>query len=315
MEKNMKNVLITGGAGFVGSSLAKSLENDGHKITIIDNLSTGNLDNIKDLKSKFLKLDVADRNNISIIEKEIEKSDIVYHFAASIGVKLIQEHPKDTFKNSTRINDNVFPLFEKYNKKVIFSSTSEVYGETKSKKGSCEDDVLKILPIQKPRGSYACAKLFSEFMIKSYNFPAVIIRFFNVVGPTQTSEYGHVIPRFIKQAKNNEPLTLYNDGKMIRSFCDIRDAVEMLKILLDDVHNEKVYNIGNDKNICNMRELAETVVKLCNSSSKINLIPFDEAFKGDFADIFVRYPNTDKIQKFYKCKYDLKNIISNIIGN
>jgi UDP-glucose 4-epimerase len=307
--------MITGGSGFVGSSLSKKLIDEGHEVLVIDNFYTGRKENLKDLNIEVVELDLSEKSSIPIIDKLLENIDVCYHFAASIGVKLVQEKPKETFRNSTRINDNIFPLFEKHNTKVIFSSTSEVYGETLSESGSSEEDHLEIHPVQKPRGSYACSKLFSEFMLSSYTFPSVIIRFFNIVGPQQVGDYGHVLPKFINQAKNNEPLTVYGEGCQIRSYCDIRDAVEMLNILLDDEHNGEIYNIGNDYNVFSVKSLAENVINVIGSNSKIEYTPLSEAFSEKFEEIYVRFPNTSKINKYYKCKYSLINIITNIKEN
>jgi UDP-glucose 4-epimerase len=308
-------VLITGGAGFVGSSLARELLYDGHEVFIIDNFSTGRDFNIEGINKEYVfDLDLTDAKSIPTVEHILEYVDICYHFAASIGVKLVQEKPKETFLNSTKINDNLFPLFEKFKTKVIFSSTSEVYGETKNKDGSKETDHLEIHPVQKPRGSYACSKLFSEFMLRSYNFQSVIVRFFNIVGPTQVPDYGHVLPRFIECAVNNMTVPVYGSGRQVRSFCDIRDAIQMLKLLiLDfDLHNGEIYNIGNDSNVCDIGDLAKEVVQVTGSNSFIEHIGFEEALGKNFEEIYVRYPNTDKIKKYYQCKYTLKDIIKNI---
>jgi UDP-glucose 4-epimerase len=295
-------ILITGGAGFVGSSLAKSLIEDGHKVSIMDNLSTGNESNLDDIicDVSFIDIDLSDNNNIDVIDSWVGQSDIIFHLAASIGVQLIQSQPSATLHNSLNINNILFPLFERHQSKVIYSSTSEVYGETMKLDGSSETDCLKIMSPDKPRGSYACSKLLSEFLIKSYTFPNVIVRFFNVVGPTQVPDYGHVLPRFIKQLRDGEPLLVNGSGWQMRSFCDIRDAVEMLKLMLSDDHNGEIYNIGNDLNKCTMNELATLV------GGEVEHVPLD------FEDIHTRFPNTDKIKQYYTCKYTLEDIIENV---
>jgi UDP-glucose 4-epimerase len=312
IEGVILRVIITGGAGFVGSALAISLIKDGHEVLIIDNFMTGRPANLINVDAPLMHLDLSDSDCVPVMDDLIAATDVVYHLAASIGVKLVQQKPKETFRNSTRINDNLFPLFEKHNVKVIFSSTSEVYGETKNTDGSKEDDHLEIHPVQKPRGSYACSKLFSEFMIRSYDFPSVIIRFFNVVGPAQVEDYGHVLPRFINCAVQNEDIPIYGDGEQIRSYCDIRDAVEMLKLLLDDQHNGEIYNIGSDENVSNLKGLAQTVLDVTQSKSKATFIPLKKALGENFEEIYSRYPNTDKIKKHYVCKYNLHDIIKNI---
>ena len=306
-------ILITGGAGFNGSCLAKSLLEDGHEIFIIDNFNTSKQSNISDIINRinFLELNL-DNNDTCEAEKIISEMDVIYHFASSIGVKLIQEKPTISLHNSMNINNHLLPLFELYQKKVIFSSTSEVYGETKNRDGSRETDNLEIYPSQKPRGSYACSKLMTEFLIRSYTFPNTIVRFFNIVGPTQLPDYGHVLPRFIDKIINKEDLVVYGDGKQIRSFCDIRDAVEMLKLLINDVHNNEIYNIGNDKNICTINELADACIDILKSKSNIKHITFEEALGKQFEEIFIRYPNTNKIKQYYTCKYDLNDIIRNL---
>ena len=308
-------VLITGGAGFVGSSLAKELLQDGYEVFIIDNFSTGRDFNIAGINKEYVfDLDLSDPSTIPIVDHILEYVDVCYHFAASIGVKLIQQKPKETFLNSTKINDNIFPLFEKHNTHVIFSSTSEVYGETKSHDGSKETDHLEIHPVQKPRGSYACSKLFSEFSLLAHNFPSTIVRFFNIVGPTQVPDYGHVLPRFIECAVAGVTIPVYGNGKQVRSYCDIRDAVQMLKLFLIDLdlHTGEVYNIGNDNNVETVEGLAKEVIKVTGSLSLIEMVPLKEALGEQFEEIYVRFPNTDKIKKFYTCKYSLQEIIKNI---
>mgnify|MGYP001201335128 CR=1 FL=1 len=307
-------ILITGGAGFIGSALAKELINKNHDVTIVDNFFTGNINNldhtIKNIT--FRNIDLSDETNIQELDNLLSNIDVVYHFAASIGVKLVYEKPAETLQNSFKINNNLFPIFEKHQVKVIFSSTSEIYGETINEDGSKETDILKIFSPGKPRGSYACAKLMSEFLLKSYTFPNIIVRFFNVVGPGQVGDYGHVLPRFINAAVNNKSLEIYGDGSQIRSYCDIRDAVQMLILLLNHDHNNEIYNIGNDNNILSLNELAATILTIIDSISDVKHISFEDAYNSSFEEIYKRFPNTDKIKKYYKCKYSTDDIIRNI---
>lgn len=312
--KNGLNILITGGVGFIGSNLALKLYNDGHNIIIIDNMSTANKQTLDLFPSdiKVILLDLGDRNNQQQIETILSQIDVCYHFAAAIGVKLIQENPSSTLHNSLNINNLLFPLFEKYQIRVIYSSTSEVYGETEKITGSSEEDNLSILPSHKPRGSYACSKLMSEFLIRSYTFPSTIIRFFNVVGRGQVSTYGHVLPKFIECAKENKDIPVYGKGYQVRSFCDIRDAIEMLSMIKEKEFINQLYNIGNDSNRYTINELAEQVKDILHSESNIIHIPFDKAFTTPFEEIYIRYPDTTKIKKYYSCKYSLKDIINSL---
>ena len=307
-------ILITGGTGFVGSNLAKELINQNHKLTVVDNFFTSDAKNISEFINKvnFIKLDLSDESCIEKMDNLLQDIDVCYHLAASVGVKLITENSESSLQNSFKINNNLFPLFEKHQTKVIFSSTSEIYGETTKESGSEETDVLKILAPGKPRGSYACSKLMSEFLIKSYTFPSVIIRFFNIVGKGQVSNYGHVLPKFIECAKENKPLPIYGDGQQIRSYCDIRDAVQMLILLLDEKHNGQIYNIGNDKNKFTVFELAQNVIKTLESKSDVMIIPFEQALGKQFEEIYIRFPNTNKIKQYYECKYTLTDIIESL---
>ena len=302
-------ILVTGGAGFIGSNLVPELEKE-HEVHVIDNLSTGNRNNLHP-KTYFYDMDLSNLSEINqdILEKLLRKCDVVYHLAASIGVKLIDEDPDKALQNSFNIDNTLFPLFQKYNNKVIFASTSEVYGLNQ---GCKEDDILKILPIDDKRGGYACAKLMSEFLLRSYSFPSTIVRFFNVVGNGQVGTYGHVLPRFIQQAKLDEPLTIYGQGLQTRSFCDVRDAVEMLKLLIDSEHDGEVYNIGNSDNVCCVRFLATEVVRIIESDSEIEHYDFNSVYKNIKSDIEHREPNTSKMDKYYKAQYSIQDIIESL---
>jgi len=301
------NILITGGAGFIGKHLTRKFLND--KVTTIDNFSTSQT-NIA-LCSEHYNMDLSNpsEQNIKDLHKILANTDLVYHMAGSVGVKYIDQNPSSTLHNSFQINNVLFPLFEKYQNKVVYASTSEVYGENENAK---ETDTLQIGSPDTARWSYACAKLMSEFLIKSYTFPSVIVRFFNVVGPGQLSNFGMVLPNFIKNIKEEKDLVVYGDGSQKRSFCHILDAVEMLSILgLNDIHNGEIYNIGNNINYISIEELAYKVLNTTNSNVNIIKKDYLEDFNEE-AEIYVKRPNTDKINKYYVAKKSLETIITDI---
>jgi len=295
------NVLITGGAGFIGWNLYNHLrENKNIKdIYLVDNYSTSNISTEK--QKVINKLDISKYSEE--LENIIKEVDVIYHLAGSVGVKKIDSEYHSALMNSLNINNVIFPLCEKYQTKVIYASTSEVYGECDNAK---ETDNLTISSPEFGRGSYSCAKLMSEFIIKSYTFPSTIVRFFNVVGKGQVPDYGMVIPNFIKRAKNNEDLIIHNNGSQVRSYCDIRDAVIMLEMLLDNKHNNEIYNIGNADNIMSVRSLANMIVNNTKSNSMLVFKDTKKIFSKEFFDI-------NKFNKYYKAKYTLTEIIKELI--
>lgn len=305
------NILITGGLGFIGTNLVTHLlKNPDNHITLIDDLSTSVRENPVGWDNNRIDIHIMDlgeekTENFMKLRKILAETDVCYHLAGSVGVKYIDKDPSGTLQNSFNINNVLFPLFEEFKTKVVYASTSEVYGNTKEAK---ETDTLSIGSPDTMRWGYACAKLMSEFLLKSYTFPSVIVRFFNVTGKTQQSEHGMVLPNFIKNAKNKEPLIIYGDGNQYRTFCDIRDAVEMLELLgTDDIHNGEIYNIGNSNNLYTINELAARV--LIQYEGSVEYRKYEQDFSKDFGEIYERRPNTDKINKYYQCKYTLNDII------
>ncbi len=302
------NILITGGAGFIGLNLYKQLKERGHEVTIIDNYSTSNKIDAVTNKDVY-KLDLSNEKKLPLIDMLVKSADIVYHFASSIGVAYIDKNPSSTLQNSFSINNILFPLFEKYQPKVIYASTSEVYG-SKSTPAKETDDLVIGCPTT-ARWGYACSKLMSEFLIKSYTFNYTIVRFFNVTGKGQLPNYGMVMPKFVNAAMKNEDITIYGDGQQIRSFCDIRDAVNVLERLLTEQEDE-ILNIGA-LNITTIMSLAHQVIQETNSSSKIILKPFEDEFKNS-KDIDFRIPDLSKQREFYKTQYDIADIIRSMKG-
>jgi len=294
-------VLITGGSGFIGYNLYNHLKNK-HNVTIVDNFSTSVL------REDTINLDISKYS--TELEELVKCTDVIYHFAGSVGVKKIDSEFHDTLMNTLNINSTLFVLCSEYNKKVIYASTSEVYGNCKDAK---ETDFCKIASPDFGRGSYSCAKLMSEYLLKSYDFPSVICRFFGIVGKGQLPDYGMVLPNFIKNAKEGKDLLLYGDGQQSRCFCSIDDAIKMLELLLDDVHNGEIYNIGNSETDIKIIDLAKKVIQITQSTSEIVFKNPNEIFSKDFFEIDYRSPCTEKFDKYYKARYNIDDIIKSTI--
>lgn len=321
-----KNIIVTGAAGFVGSNLIKELvkREPDIKILAIDNMSTGEYSNLAGIDPKNLTVvncDLSDEesvyNTMSMIN--FSKYTLCYHFAASIGVKEIHDNPARSLKNSMNITNNLIGIFEKNDIKVIYSSTSETYGESEVG-GSTEEDNLSILPTRSVRATYAASKLFTEHLLRSYDFDCCIVRFFNVVGSDQKPNYGHVIPNFIKNAKAGEPLIVHDEGESVRSYCYIDDAVNMLCALaFIDVDYDPVYNIGVSANVIESGDLADMIINTLDSDSIIEYKEFKEIYpNGD--QIEIRFPVCTLIDDLmhklcmYKKPLDMQQIIDKIIG-
>jgi len=288
-----------GGAGFIGTHLAKKLIEEGEEVTIVDSLSTSKL---PDYEVNFIEGDIQSME----LNELFSSTDIIYYLAGSVGVEYIDKNPSSTLFNNISLMNKLVPLFEKHQKKVIFSSTSEVYGEGPFS----EDNNLSIGPPSQLRWGYACAKLMTEFMIKASTFPSVIIRFFNVVGPGQSAEYGMVLPRFIEAAKTGSNLIVYGDGKQVRSFCHIKDAVKAILLLREE---EGIFNIGNSTPT-SIGELANAVLRLVKTTSVVQHVPYERDFSNQHGDIYKRIPNISKIRDLgYNTEYDLNNIIEDMI--
>lgn len=312
-------LLITGGAGFIGSHLAEELLNQDHQIYIIDDLSTGSIENIEHLKeNKSFHYYIDTVKNESLLAELIDKCDSIYHLAASVGVKLIVKNPIYTIENNISGTDIVLRLANKKQKKVIIASSSEVYGKN-SNSPYREDYNLVLGPTTKSRWSYACSKAIDEFLALAYykenKLPIVIVRFFNTVGPRQTGRYGMVIPTFIKQALLGRPITVFGDGKQIRCFTYVKDAVKgVIDLAVHPNAVGGVFNIGNNEEI-SIENLAKFVKKLTGSDSEIIYIPYDDAYEEGFEDMRKRVPDISKIQKLigYNPTMNIENIIKSVI--
>ena len=293
--------LITGGAGFIGSHLAEALLRKGEEVIVIDDLSTGKMANIEHLKSEERFKYVIDTiMNKSLMAQLVDASDIVFHLAASVGVRLIIESPIKTIETNINGTEIVLRLASKKHTKVILASTSEVYGKSDKIPFSENDDLL-MGPTYKNRWIYGCSKALDEFLALAYykerQLPVVIVRLFNVVGPRQTGRYGMVLPTFIGQALNGEPITVYGDGKQSRTFAWVGDAVEaIIKLGHCSQAIGEIFNIGS-KEETTIRDLAKLVRRLTKSGSEIVYVPYDEAYNEGFEDLRRRVPDISKLER------------------
>ncbi len=292
-------ILITGGAGFIGSHLAEALLEQGDEVFIVDDLSTGSVGNIEHLQghSRFHHYFDSVLNR-QVMAELIDRTDTVFHLAAAVGVKLIVESPVRTIETNVKGTEVVLELASKKNKKVMLASTSEVYGKS-TRIPFSEDDDLVLGPPTKGRWSYACSKALDEFLALAYwkeqQCPTVIARLFNTVGPRQTGQYGMVIPRFVSQALAHEPITVFGSGGQTRCFGWVKDVVRAL--ILISKHPEavgQIFNIGSSHEV-SIAELAQLIKKLTGSSSDIRFVPYDQAYEAGFEDMERRVPSIEKI--------------------
>ena len=311
-------VLITGGAGFIGSHLTRALLAAGHSVTVIDDLSTGSLDNIAPFQDdphyRFVKGDILVAEDLETL---VAESDTVFHLAAAVGVELVVHDPVRTILTNVQGTERVLTAATKHNKRVILASTSEVYGKSAKPLFSETDDLL-IGPSTHSRWSYACSKLMDEFLLMAYfrdrGLRGTVVRFFNTVGPGQTGRYGMVIPRFVAAALAGEPLKVFGTGEQTRCFCHVADVVHALMLLMDDPGSfGGIYNIGSTEKVT-IRQLAEFVIRELNSSSKIDVIPYDQAYANGFEDMLHRAPDCSKLHTLtgWKAEIPLKQIIADV---
>jgi UDP-glucose 4-epimerase len=311
--------LITGGAGFIGSHLAERLLQGGHEVGIIDNLSTGSIENISHLKSASGFSYVIDTiDNEWLLAEWIDRSDVVFHLAAAVGVRLIVERPVHTIETNVHGTEIVLKHANKKKKLVVLASTSEVYGKSTAVPFR-EGAELVLGATVKHRWAYACSKLLDEFLALAYwkerKLPVVIARLFNTVGPRQTGQYGMVLPTFVRQALGGQPITVFGDGRQSRSFTYVGDVVDALIGLTNEPKAVgEVFNIGNTSEVT-IAELAERVKTLTESDSAIQLVPYDQAYEAGFEDMPRRVPDISKIQALigFQPKLELDDIIRGVI--
>lgn len=311
-------ILITGGAGFVGSHLADKLIGEGHTITVIDDLSTGKYSNVEHLEgNKNFRLIIDTVLDEKLMEDLVRETDRVYHMASAVGVRLIMEQPVKTIETIFHGTDVILKFCSRYRKPVLIPSTSEVYGKGASVPFK-EDDDLLTGATDKHRWAYACAKTLDEFLAlahwKETRLPVVVVRLFNTVGPRQTGQYGMVVPRFVHAAIKNEPIEVHGDGSQSRCFGHVSDVVEGLSKLLDSpACLGQVINLGNNEETT-ITQLAERAIKLTKSSSSLKYIPYSEAYGEGFEDMRRRVPSLEKAEKLigYKPTRTLDDIINDV---
>jgi UDP-glucose 4-epimerase len=312
-------VLITGGAGFIGSHLSDAYLQRGDEVFVLDDLSTGTIENIRHLKENpRFHYTIESVHNHPVAAELVDQCDVIFHLAAAVGVRLIVESPVRTIETNVHGTEVVLSLANKKKKKVLIASTSEVYGLS-TEVPFREDGNLVLGATTKGRWSYACSKAIDEFLAHAYwrekKLPTIIARLFNTVGPRQTGQYGMVIPSFVKQALSGRPITVYGDGKQSRCFCYVGDVVGALMKLMDhpDAVGE-VFNIGSSLEIT-ILDLARRVKELTHSDSEIVLVPYDEAYEEGFEDMPRRVPDTSKVTRLvgFRPEKSLDDILQSVI--
>jgi len=310
---------ITGGAGFIGSHLSEALLDAGHEVLILDNLSTGSIDNIAHLKGRpGFEYFIDSVNNEPLLAELIDRSDVVFHFAAAVGVKLIVEQPVHTIETNVHGTEVVLKHANKKKKLVVIASTSEVYGKSNAVPFH-EDADLVLGATPKHRWAYACSKAIDEFLALAYwkerKLPVIIVRLFNTVGPRQTGQYGMVLPTFVRQALTGQPITVFGDGTQSRSFTYVADVVDALvKLAQEPRAVGEVFNVGNTEEVT-IVDLAERVKRAAGSASPVQFVPYDEAYEAGFEDMPRRVPDISKVRNLigYEPRLALDEIVCRVV--
>ncbi|NOD86270.1 MULTISPECIES: NAD(P)-dependent oxidoreductase [unclassified Ruegeria] len=313
-------ILITGGAGFIGSHLAERLIGNGHEVTVLDDLSTGSLQNLSSVQDhsafRFVEGSVLDA---TLVEELVGAADAVFHMAAAVGVKLIMDQPSQSIATNVDGTQNVLRAALRHKPLVFIASSSEVYGKA-SKFPFNEDDDLTIGATSILRWSYACAKTLDEFMALAYarevDLPVIVLRFFNTTGPRQTGRYGMVVPNFIEAALAGQPIQVHGTGEQSRCFSHVADVIEALVRLLDVPEARgQVFNIGGEQEVT-IRGLAEKVIAMTGSTSEIRLVPYEEVYPEGFEDMARRLPDVSKLRRFtgFSPARTLDDIIADIMA-
>ncbi len=316
----MNNALVTGGAGFIGSHLAETLLHSGYAVQIIDDLSTGSVENISHLKhhSRFSYVFDTVMNRPVQLEL-IRQADVVFHLAAAVGVNLIVDDPVKTIETNIKTTELVLEYCARESKPVLLTSTSEVYGKSAQPKFNEGDDMV-LGPTSNSRWCYAASKIIDEFLAQAYfkdkGLPVVVVRLFNTIGPRQTGRYGMVVPRLVKQALSGEPITVYGDGQQTRSFGWVGDVADaMIRLIGHPQAYGQVFNVGHSDEIP-ILQLAQMIKEKTQSSSPIEFVPYDHAYGTGFEDIPRRLPDLKKIQQLigYQPSLDLPAMLDRIIA-
>ena len=313
--------LITGGAGFIGSHLAEALLGRGEEVFVLDDLSTGSVENVRHLKThERFHCSFDSITNKNLLAELVDESDVVFHLAAAVGVRLIVESPVRTLETNVFGTQLVLDTASKKKKLVLIASTSEVYGKS-DKVPFHEDADLVLGPTTKGRWSYAASKALDEFLALSYwkerRQPVVVVRLFNTVGPRQTGRYGMVLPNFVRQALEGTPLTVFGTGRQSRCFCDVRDTVEaILRLVAQERAVGEVVNIGNDEEI-SIEGLAQFVKQRTKSESPVTYIPYDQAYEPGFEDMLRRVPSLQKLQFLtgFRPETPLSEIVDRVVAH
>lgn len=314
-------VLITGGAGFIGSHLAERLLKDGNRVVVVDNLSTGSIENVEsfinETEFKFVEGDICDAE---LMEMLVERSETVYHLAAAVGVKLIADRPVHTIETNISGTEVVLDAVNKFNKSVFIASSSEIYGKNEAVPFREEADIV-LGNTGVPRWSYACSKAIDEFLAlafhQQYKLRVVIGRFFNTVGPRQTGQYGMVVPRFVQWALKGEPVSIYGTGQQMRCFCYVEDVVEAVIGLMNcEQAAGNVYNIGSTEEI-SIECLADKITEMTGSKSTKEFVAYEEAYGMPMDDMMRRVPSLERIKKAigWEPKTSLAEMLETIIQN
>ena len=313
--------LITGGAGFIGSHLAEALLDRGWQVHVLDDLSTGSLENVQHLVGRpGFTLTAGSALDRAIVAPLVATADVVFHLAAAVGVRLVMEQPVRTIETNIKTTETVLALAAERGSRVLLASTSEVYGKLDGHKFSESDDVV-LGPTSRSRWCYAASKIIEEFLGIAYarerDIPVTIMRLFNTIGPRQTGQYGMVVPRFVRQALRGEPLTVYGDGTQRRSFTWVGDVVDaMITLVQHPGAVGEVFNVGHTKEI-EIRELAGLVKRLTRSESGITYLEFEAAYESGFEDMERRLPDLSKIQRLtgYRPTLDLSEMLERIVAD